>query len=91
MKTKSKPFTPGQLVARFGTSRAQRDSLSLHLIRNAKSLWDMHDKAIAAGKKVNGYTAEELEASARDYEWRASEVLTCDPDYTPWKPEPANV
>lgn len=87
MKTKLKPFTPGQLVARFGASRAQRDSLSLHLVRNAKTLWDMRDKAAAKGKMVNGYTAEELEASARDYEWRASEVLTCGPDLTPWTPE----
>ncbi len=35
--------------------------------RNAYKLMEMHAKAMKTGKKVNGYTAEELEQSAKDY------------------------
>lgn len=35
--------------------------------KNAYKLMEMHEKAVKTGKKVNHYTAEELEQSAKDY------------------------
>lgn len=38
------------------------------LANNAKQIRGMHAKAVATGKKVSGYTAEELDADATRYE-----------------------
>ena len=53
--------TPAEIAARFGCTVEQARE---QLLANAKQMAAMAAKARAAGKKLRGYTAEQLEANA---------------------------
>lgn len=59
LKTKMK--TPSEIAAVFGCTPEQAKTQQL---ANAAQLREMAAKARATGKKVNGYTAAELDARA---------------------------
>lgn len=63
MKTQPKPNVERSARA-FGCTV---DQARVMFRKNAFKLMEMHEKAVRTGKKVNGYTAQELEDSARDY------------------------
>jgi hypothetical protein len=48
------------------------DQINTQLDKNAKTLRRMHAEAVATGKKVNGFTANDLDALAESYEKRAA-------------------
>lgn len=47
------------------------EKLKAHLAENAKGLREMYNKSIATGKKVNGYTSDQLLVMAERYEKNA--------------------
>lgn len=65
--TKTK-FTPEQAAKMFGVSI---ERIKEQYLANAQGLEKMYNKAIATGKKVNGYTAEQLEAITAEYYQKA--------------------
>lgn len=56
--------TPAQIAAMFGCSVEQARA---QLLANAQQMAGMAAKARAAGKRLRGYTAEQLEANAAAY------------------------
>lgn len=48
------------------------DQIKTQLAKNARQLRGMQSKAIATGKKVNGYSASDLGAMALSFEQRVS-------------------
>ena len=52
---------PAQIAGLLGCTEAQ---IRAQFAQNAKQLAAMADKAKTTGRKVNGYTAEELRSSA---------------------------
>lgn len=65
--------TPAQIAAVYGCTVEQAATL---LRKNADVLRGMAERAERTGKKVNGYTAQELRHSAIKYE-KAFESKTC--------------
>ena len=55
-------FTPDQMRAAYR--------------RNAKQLREMHAKALKAGKRVNGYTAEELDRFSKQAEAKGNQCVS---------------
>lgn len=51
------PLDKEQICRLFGCTMQQ---LNEQYSANAAVLWQMHDKSIKIGKKVNGYTADQL-------------------------------
>lgn len=60
--------TPSQIAQFFGVSV---ERLKEQYLENAKGLEQMHKKAVSTGKKVSGYTAEQLEKMTTDFYKRA--------------------
>lgn len=61
-------FTAQQAAKMFGVSI---ERIKEQYLANAQGLEKMYNKAIATGKKVNGYTTEQLEAMAAEYYQKA--------------------
>jgi hypothetical protein len=64
----TKKFTPEEAAKMFGVSI---ERIKEQYLANAQGLEKMHQKAVLTGKKVNGYTAEQLEKLTADYYQRA--------------------
>lgn len=47
--------------------QSNNPAIKAHYAENARQLQRMADKAKATGKKVNGYTFEQLQAKAAEY------------------------
>lgn len=56
--------TKKEIADFFGVSK---ERISEQYEKNAQGLEAMHKKALATGKKVNGYTAEQLEQMTLKY------------------------
>jgi len=57
-------FTPEQAAKMFGVSV---ERIKEQYAYNAEGLEQMHKKAVSTGKKVNGYTADQLEKMTAEY------------------------
>ncbi len=58
------PFSIERIANQFGVSVEQ---LKKQYFNNALQLEKMYKKAIATGKKVNGFTADQLKAYCTEY------------------------
>ncbi len=59
-----KKYTPEEAAKLFGVSI---DKIKDQYLANAKVLEGMHKKAVSTGKKVNNYTANQLETFTTEY------------------------
>jgi hypothetical protein len=57
-------FTPEQSAKMFGVSI---ERIKEQYLANAQGLEKMYLKAVSTGKKVNGYTAEQLDKMTAEY------------------------
>ncbi len=55
-----------ETISMFG-QQFKRDIIKGHYLANANGLKRMLDKAVVTGKKVNGYTAEQLTERVKFY------------------------
>lgn len=60
--------TPEQVAKMFGVSV---ERIKEQYLANAQGLEKMYNKAITTGKKVNGYTAEQLKSMTAQYYQKA--------------------
>ncbi len=65
-------LTPQQKCNLLGCTM---DQLNSQYAANAQQLEKMYEKAVATGKKVNGYTAAQLDKMTGDYYKMATETL----------------
>jgi len=61
-------LTPEQVAKMLGVSL---ERIKEQYLSNAQGLEKMYNKAVATGKKVNGYTADQLDKMAADFYQRA--------------------
>lgn len=61
-------LTTSQTASFFGVSV---ERIKQQYAENAKQLEQMYNKAVATGKKVNGFTAEYLKAKVTEYKHKA--------------------
>ncbi len=61
---KKQLFTIEQTAAMYGVSA---EAIKAQYFANAQGMERMYNKAVETGKKVNGYTAKQLEAKVKEF------------------------